>query len=150
MKKEYFTHSPEETLIFAETFAKSLHVGDILAYSGDLGAGKTTFTRGLVKGLGINDLVTSPTFDLVHVYGQPPLQLCHFDMYRIADESELETTGFYDYDLQESIFVIEWSEIIQAVLPEDCIQISLERISEEERKIIIEWQEAERFADFRA
>ena len=150
MRKELITHSPEETIQVAEAFGKCLQAGDVLAYLGDLGAGKTTFTRGLVQGLGISALVTSPTFNLVHVYGEPPLQLCHFDMYRIADENELETTGFYDYDLNESVFAIEWSENIQNALPEKTIYITLERVSEEERKIILEMQEGERFENFRA
>ncbi len=148
MRKEFITRSPEETISFAEKFGKYLHPGDVLAYLGDLGAGKTTFTRGLALGLGLKDLVTSPTFALVHVYGQPPLQLCHFDMYRITDENELETTGFYDYDLNESIFAIEWSENIMNALPSNTIRLTLERISDDERKIILETQEAERFADF--
>ncbi|MBR4318768.1 MAG: tRNA (adenosine(37)-N6)-threonylcarbamoyltransferase complex ATPase subunit type 1 TsaE, partial [Oscillospiraceae bacterium] len=130
MKKEFITHSPEETIQLAEQFGKLLKAGDVLAYLGDLGAGKTTFTRGLALGLGLKDLVTSPTFALVHVYGKPPLQLCHFDMYRIAGENELETTGFYDYDLSESIFAVEWSENIQNALPEHTIFITLERISD--------------------
>ena len=149
MRKEFITHSPEETISFAEAFAKSLHAGDVIAYAGDLGAGKTTFTRGLAVGLGIKDLVTSPTFALVHVYGQPPLQLCHFDMYRITDENELETTGFYDYDLSESIFAVEWSENIVNALPEKTIHLTLERISDDKRKIILESEEGERFEDFR-
>lgn len=150
MRKEFITHSPEETIQFAEKFGKFLKAGDVLAYLGDLGAGKTTFTRGLALGLGLRDLVTSPTFALVHVYGQPPLQLCHFDMYRITDENELETTGFYDYDLSESIFAIEWSENILNALPENTVYITLEQISEEERRIILETQEEKRFEDFRA
>lgn len=149
MKKELITKSPEETIAFAEQLGHLLHVGDVIAYFGDLGAGKTTFTRGLAKGLGLNALVTSPTFNLVHVYGQPPLQLCHFDMYRITDENELETTGFYDYDLQESIFAIEWSENIQNALPDNTIKITLQRLDEESRTIILETQEAERFENLR-
>ena len=150
MRKEFITRSPEETISLAEKFGKYLHTGDVLAYLGDLGAGKTTFTRGLALGLGLKDLVTSPTFALVHVYGQSPLQLCHFDMYRITDENELETTGFYDYDLTESIFAVEWSENIMNALPEHTIRLTLERIGDNERRIILETQEDERFADFRA
>ncbi len=148
MRKEFFTRSPEETIQLAEQFGKLLRPGDVLAYLGDLGAGKTTFTRGLALGLGLKDLVTSPTFALVHVYGQPPLQLCHFDMYRITDENELETTGFYDYDRNESIFAVEWSENIMNALPDNTIRLTLERISDDERKIILESQEDDRFADF--
>lgn len=149
MRKTFITQSPEETMALAEKLGTMLHAGDVIAYSGDLGAGKTTFTRGLARGLGLKALVTSPTFNLVHVYGQPPLQLCHFDMYRITDENELETTGFYDYDLQESIFAIEWSENIQNALPENTIRLTLERLGEESRNIILETQEAERFENLR-
>lgn len=150
MKQEFITNSPEETIAFAERFGKLLHAGDVIAYRGDLGAGKTTFTRGLALGLGLKDLVTSPTFALVHVYGMPPLQLCHFDMYRIENEEELETTGFYDYLPEESIFAIEWSEHIEGALPQDTIWLTLETSGDEQRRIILETKGSERFADFRA
>lgn len=150
MKQEFITNSPEETIAFAERFGKLLHAGDVIAYRGDLGAGKTTFTRGLALGLGLKDLVTSPTFALVHVYGMPPLQLCHFDMYRIENEEELETTGFYDYLPEESIFAIEWSEHIEEALPQDTIWLTLETSGDEQRRIILETKGSERFADFRA
>ena len=150
MKQEFITNSPEETIAFAERFGKLLHAGDVIAYRGDLGAGKTTFTRGLALGLGLKDLVTSPTFALVHVYGMPPLQLCHFDMYRIENEEELETTGFYDYLPEESIFAIEWSENIEGALPQDTIWLTLETSGDEQRRIILETKGSERFADFRA
>ncbi|MDE5792089.1 MAG: tRNA (adenosine(37)-N6)-threonylcarbamoyltransferase complex ATPase subunit type 1 TsaE [Oscillospiraceae bacterium] len=154
MKIEFITNSPEETIAFAECLGKLLHAGDIIAYRGDLGAGKTTFTRGLALGLGLQDLVTSPTFMLVHVYGNPPLQLCHFDMYRIENTEELETTGFYDYLPEESIFAIEWSENIETALPDNTIWLTLEILGEEQRRIILELKSeakgSERFANFRA
>lgn len=139
------THSPEETIALARNIGTKLQAGDVLAYYGDLGAGKTTFTRGLAQGLGIPDLVTSPTFALVHTYGEPPLQLVHFDMYRIADEDELETTGYYDYLLAESIFAIEWSENIEGALPAHTLRLTLERLGDEQRRITLEGDE--RFAD---
>ncbi|MDE6777145.1 MAG: tRNA (adenosine(37)-N6)-threonylcarbamoyltransferase complex ATPase subunit type 1 TsaE [Oscillospiraceae bacterium] len=152
MKKEFITNSPEETIAFAESLGKLLHAGDVIAYRGDLGAGKTTFTRGLALGLGLQDLVTSPTFALVHVYGNPPLQLCHFDMYRIDSEEELETTGFYDFLPEESIFAIEWSENIENALPKHTIWLTLEILEQEQRRIILELDAkgSERFANFRA
>ena len=152
IRKEFITDSPEESISLAQRFGKLLRAGDMIAYSGDLGAGKTTFTRGIALGMGLPDLVTSPTFALVHVYGRPPLQLCHFDMYRITDPEELETTGYYDYLPEESVFVIEWSENILSALPEKIIRIQIESLQEEQRKIILEIPEdterRERFADF--
>lgn len=152
IRKEFITSSPEESIALAQQFGKLLRAGDVIAYSGDLGAGKTTFTRGIALGMGLPDLVTSPTFALVHVYGKPPLQLCHFDMYRITDPEELETTGYYDYLPEESVFVIEWSENILSALPEQMIKIQIESLHEEQRKIILELPEhterGERFADF--
>ena len=152
IRKEFITNSPEESISLAQRFGRLLRAGDVIAYSGDLGAGKTTFTRGIALGMGLPDLVTSPTFALVHVYGRPPLQLCHFDMYRITDPEEIETTGYYDYLPEESVFVIEWSENILSVLPEKIIRIQIESLQEEQRKIILEIPEnterRERFADF--
>lgn len=148
MKKIFMTHSPEETIALARKIGVLLHAGDVLAYRGDLGAGKTTFTRGIALGMGLPDTVTSPTFNLVHAYGTPPLMLCHFDMYRIDDEEELETTGFYDYPPEECVFAVEWSENIESALPLHTIRLTLERTGDEERRITLEGDE--RFADLRA
>lgn len=138
------TRSPEETIALAQKIGAKLRPGDCIAYRGDLGAGKTTFTRGLAIGLGLPDCVTSPTFALVHEYGDPA-RLIHFDMYRIADETELETTGFYDYPRNECIFAIEWSENIDAALPGNTMFLTLERTGDEERYITLTGDE--RFAD---
>lgn len=145
IRKEFITNSPEESISLAHSLGKTLRAGDVIAYSGDLGAGKTTFTRGLASGMGLPDLVTSPTFALVHVYGAPPLQLCHFDMYRITDPDELETTGYYDYSPEESVFAIEWSENILSALPDNLIHIRIETLSESSRKIILELPEDAEF-----
>ncbi len=139
------THSPEETIALAQKIGAKLKAGDVIAYLGDLGAGKTTFTRGLALGMGISDLVTSPTFALVHTYGDEGNMLCHFDMYRIDSEEELETTGFYDYPMEECVFAIEWSENITAALPGHTMFLTLKRISDEEREITLKGDE--RFAD---
>ncbi len=144
-KTVYTTHSPEETIALAQKIGAKLKAGDVIAYLGDLGAGKTTFTRGLAAGMGLPDLVTSPTFAIVHTYGTEEKMLCHFDMYRIESEEELETTGFYDYPMEECVFAVEWSENIASALPEDIIRITLERLGDEDRKITIEGDE--RFAD---
>lgn len=146
MKLVLETNSPEETIALARRMGSLLRAGDVLAYRGDLGAGKTTFTRGLAVGMGIPDMVTSPTFNLVHAYGEPPLMLCHFDMYRIDSEEELETTGYYDYDPEECVFAVEWSENIEKALPPHTIWLTLERIGDEKRRITLEGDD--RFADF--
>lgn len=139
------TKTTEETINFAEKVGRLLRKGDIVAYRGGLGAGKTAFTRGLAKGLGLNaDEVTSPTFAIVNEY-RGTVNVCHFDMYRITDISELEATGFYDYPLEESVFAIEWSENIADALDKDTIYITLERIDDDTRKITIEGDD--RFAD---
>lgn len=140
------THSPEETIALAQKIGEKLKAGDVIAYRGDLGAGKTTFTRGLALGMGLPDLVTSPTFALVHEYSREGITpLIHFDMYRIVDENELETTGFYDYPQSESVFAVEWSENIEAALPAETMFLTLKRLGDEEREITLKGDE--RFAD---
>lgn len=133
------TSSPEETIKFAESVGKKLKGGDVIAYVGGLGVGKTTFTRGLSVGLGIGDMVTSPTFALVNEYRSENsgIMLCHFDMYRITNSLDLETTGFYDYMNDRNILAVEWSENISDALPENTIYIKITRLSENEREIEI-------------
>lgn len=146
MKYEFITHSPEETIFLAEKIGRHLVAGDCIAYYGDLGAGKTTFTRGIAKGMGLPDEVSSPTFAIVNEYhGKGSLSLYHFDMYRIMGSDELETTGFYDYPMEESVFAVEWSENIEDAFPDNAIRIEIERIDDDSRKITIEGDE--RFAD---
>lgn len=140
------THSPEETIVLARQIGTRLHAGDVIAYRGGLGAGKTTFTRGIAEGMGLDDLVTSPTFALVHEYTQgAATPLIHFDMYRIMDEEELETTGFYDYPQTECVFAVEWSENIASALPENTMTLTLTRTGDADREITL--QGDERFAD---
>ncbi len=133
------TNSPEETIEFAKSIGKKLKGGDVIAYTGGLGVGKTTFTRGLSEGLGIGDMVTSPTFALVNEYrsNNGEIMLCHFDMYRITDSLDLETTGFYDYMNDNNILAVEWSENISESLPENTIYIKITRLSENKREIEI-------------
>ncbi|MBE6842909.1 MAG: tRNA (adenosine(37)-N6)-threonylcarbamoyltransferase complex ATPase subunit type 1 TsaE [Oscillospiraceae bacterium] len=140
------TTSPEETIEFAKKIGAVLKKGDVIAYKGGLGAGKTTFTRGLAMGAGLEDEVYSPTFALINEYAGD-VNIYHFDMYRIENTDDLETTGFFDYPMEDSIFVIEWSENIIDALPENTIFIQINRIDDETREIIIEGDE--RFADIR-
>ena len=132
------TKSPQETIDTAVKLGGLLKAGDMIAYKGGLGAGKTTFTRGIAVGLGLGDNVTSPTFALVNEYHGDKLSLYHFDMYRICSEEDLETTGFYDYPFDENVAAVEWSENIAEFLPKHTIYITINRLSESEREIIIE------------
>ncbi|MGN0536820.1 MAG: tRNA (adenosine(37)-N6)-threonylcarbamoyltransferase complex ATPase subunit type 1 TsaE [Acutalibacteraceae bacterium] len=137
--KSYITHSPEETEHLAALIADRLHGNETLAMFGGLGVGKTAFTRGLAKGLGIDDGVSSPTFAIVNEYeGRFPVH--HFDMYRITSWDDLYATGFFDY-LENGITVIEWSENVETALPENAIIIRFEVLSEFERKITIHAEE---------
>ncbi|MBR1751479.1 MAG: tRNA (adenosine(37)-N6)-threonylcarbamoyltransferase complex ATPase subunit type 1 TsaE [Ruminococcus sp.] len=144
---EYTTHSPEETIQLGERIGKMLRGGDIIAFEGGLGCGKTTITRGISKGLGLGDEVYSPTFALVNEYRGRGLSLIHFDMYRILSPEDLETTGFYDYMSDDSVLAIEWSENIADELPEGVIKISFERTDDNTRIITISGDE--RFDDTR-
>ena len=131
------THSPEETELLGETLAKKLMGGEILAYRGDLGAGKTAFTRGLARGLGISDRVTSPTYTIVNEYEGGRLPLFHFDMYRLDSADELFDIGWEDYLLRGGVCAVEWSENVPEAM-EDAITVEIRKISENDRQILIE------------
>ena len=150
MKQTLITHTPEETIALAQKIGAKLRPGDLIAYTGGLGAGKTTFTRGLALGMGLPDEVHSPTFALVNEYhgGKGVVSLYHFDMYRITVPEALESTGFFDYPAAESVFAVEWSENIADALPETCIRIAVDHAGDTARTITIEGDE--RFADLGA
>lgn len=131
------THSPEETIEFAKEIGSKLKGGDVIAYLGGLGAGKTTFTRGLAIGMGLEDDVTSPTFAIVNEY-RGKINLYHFDMYRIMNTESLETTGFFDYLSDDNVLAIEWSENIKDALDENTIYITINKIDDNTREIIID------------
>lgn len=134
--QKFITKSPEETERLAERIANTLEGTELIAMFGDLGAGKTAFTRGLAKGLGIDDGVSSPTFALVHEYSGK-YTVDHFDMYRVTSWDDLYTTGFFDY-MDSGVMVIEWSENIVDFLPENRINITIKHLSENEREITVE------------
>lgn len=115
---EVISYSPEQTEAFAEKLGKVLSGGETVAYFGGLGMGKTRFTAGLARGMGINQDVSSPTFSLVHEY-RGDITLYHFDMYRITTFDDLCSTGFYDYLDWGGVLAVEWSENIENALPED-------------------------------
>lgn len=128
------TSGPEETRAVARQIAALLRPGDIIAYRGGMGAGKTTFTAGLAQGLGSDAWVSSPTFALVHRY-DGPLPLCHFDMFRITTLDDLYSTGFFDYLETDAVLAVEWSENIGEALPEPHITVELS-IGEGDRRTI--------------
>ena len=107
---EFITHSPEETERLGKALAALLQSGDIIAYRGDLGAGKTAFTRGLARGLGCREQVTSPTYTIVNEYLSGRLPLFHFDMYRLASSDDLWSIGWEDYLDRGGVCAVEWSE----------------------------------------
>ncbi|MBR2305503.1 MAG: tRNA (adenosine(37)-N6)-threonylcarbamoyltransferase complex ATPase subunit type 1 TsaE [Ruminococcus sp.] len=144
MTYEYITRSAEETIDLGRLIGERLKGGDIIAYKGSMGAGKTTMTRGLTLGLGLGDTAFSPTFALVNEYRGEGLTLYHFDMYRIGSALDLETTGFFDYLDDESVLAVEWSENIEEELPDERIIVTLERVDDDTRKITIDGDE--RFA----
>jgi len=128
------SNSPEQTQQFAERLAKLLGPGDVIALEGDLGAGKTTFTQGLAKGLGIKTVVNSPTFTIIKEY-QGTLPLYHMDVYRVEDE--FEELGFDEYFYGEGITVVEWASMIRSVLPPVLLEIYIKRAEGDSREIQI-------------
>lgn len=135
---ERITYSPAETEVFAEELAQKLKGGEIIAYKGPMGMGKTCFTRGLAKGLGFSGQVTSPTFALVNEYVGGRLPLYHFDMYRIEGWEDLYSSGYFDYMEMGGVIAAEWSENIEGALEGDIITVTLQKIDDNTRKITIE------------
>ena len=134
---EYITHSPAGTEAVGEALAKVLVPGTVVAYRGDLGAGKTAFTRGLARGLGCRELVTSPTYTIVNEYLGGRLPLFHFDMYRLASSDDLWDIGWEDYLERGGVCAVEWSENVEDAL-EGAITITIEKLGEDSRRITIE------------
>ena len=134
---EFITNTVEETEAVGAALGRRLTPGTVIAYRGDLGAGKTAFTRGLAKGLGATDRITSPTYTIVNEYLSGRLPLFHFDMYRLADAEELWDIGWEDYLERGGICAVEWSENVQSAL-EEPVCITLEKLSETARRITIE------------
>ena len=133
----FVTHDPEATEALGTQLAMQLHPGDVIAFFGDLGAGKTAFTRGLARGLGIEEPVTSPTYTIVNEYLSGKMPLFHFDMYRLESSDELFDIGWEDYLARGGICAVEWSENVEDALA-DSIRICIRRISDQEREIVIE------------
>ena len=123
---EFLSHSVTETEALGQRLGQALHPGDVVAYFGDLGAGKTAFTRGLARGLGCTGRVTSPTFTIVNEH-EGPIPLFHFDMYRLGSSDELFDIGWEDYLTRGGVCAVEWSEQVADALPEDAVTVTLAR-----------------------
>lgn len=133
---EFLSHSTAETEAAGEALARRLRPGTVLAYQGGLGMGKTAFTRGLARGLGCGDRVTSPTFTIVNEY-EGRIPLFHFDMYRLPDADALFDIGWEDYLGRGGVCAVEWSERVEDALPEDTVWVRIRRSPENENWRII-------------
>ena len=135
------THDPEETFEVGRTIGMNAKPGQIYTLTGDLGVGKTVFTQGVAAGLGITEPVNSPTFTIIQEYEDGRLPFYHFDVYRIGDLEEMEEIGYDDYFFGQGICLLEWAELIEEILPEKRIEVTIEKDLEkgfEYRKITIE------------
>ena len=144
MKQMWETNGPEETFEIGKQLGLEAKPGEVYCLDGDLGVGKTVFTQGFASGLGITEPVNSPTFTIVQQYEEGRLPLYHFDVYRIGDVEEMDEIGYEDCFYGEGVCLIEWSTLIQEILPEDAIHITIEKNLEkgfDYRRIQIERKE---------
>lgn len=141
MRKVIETNSPEETFALGEKLGQEAKAGDVYTLIGDLGVGKTVFTQGVARGLGIEEPVSSPTFTIVQVYEEGRLPFYHFDVYRIGDVEEMEEIGYEDCFYGDGVSFIEWADLIREIIPKKHIRIEIEKNLEkgfDYRKITIE------------
>jgi tRNA threonylcarbamoyladenosine biosynthesis protein TsaE len=138
--ERFISKSPADTENIGKMVGEKINSGTVIAFRGGLGMGKTCFTRGLARGLGSNDTVTSPTFALVNEYLSGRFPLYHFDMYRITGWEDLYSTGFFDYIEAGAVLACEWSENIENALPQDTLFVEFNRIDDLTREIIIRKQ----------
>ena len=122
----FTSHSNTETMSFASNLASKLHIGDVIVLSGELGAGKTKFTEGFLSYFGLDQEISSPTFNIVNEYKKDNINIYHFDVYRLEDVSEFYAIGGEEY-FSSGISIIEWGELIEEALPNNCIRISFEK-----------------------
>ena len=135
------TWSPKETFAVGERLGKEAKAGEIYTLNGDLGVGKTVFTQGIAKGLGIEEPVNSPTFTIVQIYEEGRIPFYHFDVYRIGDVKEMDEIGYEDYFFGEGLCIIEWAELIIDIIPNNAKKITIEKDLEkgfDYRRITIE------------
>ena len=133
---EFITHSPEETRALGGRLADALIGGEVIAFTGDLGAGKTAFVSGMARALGVEERVTSPTFTIVNEYEGGRLPLFHFDMYRLGSADELFHIGWEDYLARNGVCAVEWSENVEEAIEVDAIRVSITRGEDENSRVI--------------
>ncbi|WP_243653013.1 tRNA (adenosine(37)-N6)-threonylcarbamoyltransferase complex ATPase subunit type 1 TsaE [Tumebacillus sp. BK434] len=131
----YHTRSVDETQAVAKALGAIVQPGDLLCLTGDLGAGKTTFTQGLARGLGVEEPVSSPTFTIIKEYDEGRIPLYHMDIYRLGESAAEEDLGFDEYFFGEGVSVVEWAEWLQEVLPEDRLQVTVHNLTPTDREI---------------
>ena len=134
---QFTTNSPEETEAVGVALGKIIPAGTVLAYRGDLGAGKTAFTRGLARGLGCREIVTSPTYTIVNEYLGGRLPLFHFDMYRLSSADDLFDIGWEDYLDRGGICAVEWSENVEEAM-EGAVTVTIDKLGDTSRRITLE------------
>ena len=137
----YETNSEKETFELGKNLGEQAKAGQIFCLNGDLGVGKTVFTQGFAKGLGIEENVNSPTFTIIQVYEEGRIPLYHFDVYRIGDPEEMYEIGYEEYFFGEGVCLIEWSKLIEELIPEEAINIEIDKNLEkglDYRKITVE------------
>jgi len=137
MNSTYISSSPADTKKIAADLAQGLSGGEVIAFYGDLGMGKTCFVTGLAEGLDFTGEVSSPTFAIINEYLGGRLDLYHFDMYRVSGWDDLYSTGYFEYMESGGVLAVEWSENIEAALPDDVIKVSIKRIDDKSREITI-------------
>ena len=133
--------SPKETYQIGKRLGREAKAGEVYTLTGDLGVGKTKFTQGFAAGIGVTEPVNSPTFTILQIYESGRIPLYHFDAYRIGDIEEMEEIGFEEYVMGEGVSLIEWADLVEEILPSDCIRLRIEKDLErgfDYRKITLE------------
>lgn len=138
MSEVFISNSPADTKKIAADLAATLSGGEVIAFYGDLGMGKTCFVTGLAEGLGFTGEVSSPTFAIINEYLGGRLNLYHFDMYRVSGWDDLYSTGYFEYMESGGVLAVEWSENIESALPDDVIRVTIKRLDEARREITVE------------
>ena len=127
MTEVFESFSYEETREYAKNLSKNVDRGTVITLTGDLGVGKTVFTQGFAEGLEIDEPVDSPTFTIIKVYDEGRMPFYHFDVYRIGDVSEMDEIGYEDYFFGDGVSIVEWANLIEDIIPEDAIRITIEK-----------------------
>ena len=141
---EFIIKNLEETIALGKAIGQRCNAGDIICLTGDLGAGKTHLTKGIAQGLGIEDEITSPTFNIVNEYEGGRLKLNHFDVYRVNDPDEIEAIGFDEYIFGSGVSIIEWANYIDVLIPEEALWITINKLPEKGesfRKVVINYSQ---------